>query len=224
MNPRQRRLLAIYLPWTLLILLLARFLPGTLPTALVKYAATLTLALTVWMRPPKEPRRRKMARAFLFAAAGDLFLVLLGGRGPWGVAGATLFLLAYLNLLQAWNLRKKPGPGEAATALPFLTLAGAATLLLAPHVSSLLLLGGLPASLILAGMAWTGVRQLFGSPFPPRTARFLAAASTLMFLCDLGVALGLHPALAGQPWMEQLVWTAYLPGWTLLALALEEDA
>lgn len=225
MNRQQHLLLRIFVPWTVLILLLNQILPDSGATSWLKFGATATLALTVLPRGKKTPRKKLMALAFLFAAIGDFFLVLLQATGPLGLIGASSFLAAYLLLIRAYGTGRKPGLGEAVAGLPFLLLIAAAAWWLSPSLGTTFSIGGFAAGLVLSLMAWSAVRLLFGGPFKPATARLLAASGMLMFLCDLGVALGLHPSFTGSSrvLLEQIIWAAYLPGWTLLALDVLED-
>lgn len=222
MNRQQHLLLRIFVPWTVLILLLNQILPDSGATSWLKFGATATLALTVLLKGGKGHRQKKMAAAVLFAATGDLFLILLDAAMPLGVLS---FLTAYLLLIRAYGTGRKPGLGEAVAGLPFLLLIAAAAWWLSPSLGTTFSIGGFAAGLVLSLMAWLAVRLLFGGPFKPATARLLAASGMLMFLCDLGVALGLHPSFTGSSrvLLEQIIWAAYLPGWTLLALAVLED-
>ena len=225
MNSQQHLLLRIFLPWTVLILLLNQYLPDSGATSWLKFGATATLALTVLLKGGKSHHQKEMTAAILLAATGDLFLILLDAPGPLALAGVLSFLTAYLLLIRAYGTGRKPGPGEAAAGLPFLLLIAVAAWWLSPSVGTMVAIGGIAAGLVLSLMAWSAVRLLFGGPFKPPTARLLAASGMLMFLCDLGVALGLHPFFSGsgRVLLEQIIWAAYLPGWTLLALAVLED-
>ena len=225
MNRQQHLLLRIFVPWTVLILLLNQFLPDSGATSWLKFGATATLALTVLLKGGKSHRRKKMAAAVLLAATGDLFLILLDADKLLGLVGVASFLCAYLLLIRAYGTGRKPGLGEAAAGLPYLLLIAAAAWWLSPSLGTMFSIGGFAAGLVLSLMAWSAVRLLFGGPFKPATARLLAASGMLMFLCDLGVALGLHPSFTGSSrvLLEQIIWAAYLPGWTLLALAVLED-
>lgn len=228
MNNTQRMLLAVYLPFTLLLLIFDHVFPGADVVQYVKYTVMLTMFLSVVCIRKKYREQKTMAAAFFFMVVGDFFLVfsttlhLETNLAPLGMAG---FLLAYLLLISACQKEFRLHKAELLTALLLALLFGGVLSLLKPYIHGLMFIGTLVFGLVLCYMTWTLISTVYRGYFSRKTAVILALSGSLMFICDLGVAVSMfYPAYAGTfvPWLKNIIWAAYVPGWTFLAVAVSE--
>lgn len=229
MSNSQRTLLAVYLPMILLILIFDHLYPGADMVNYLKYTVMITLFLSVTSIRKKYPEQRTMALAFLFMVIADFFLVLSPtfhlevDLSPLGIGG---FLLAYLCLITAYQKNFKLGRVELLSALPIALVFFWVYLTLWPYVHGLMLIGTSIFGIVLCYMTWTAVCTVSRGYFSPGAARLLALSGILMFICDLGVAMSMFHPLPTQvfvPWLKNIIWAAYVPGWTILAVVINEE-
>lgn len=229
MNNKQRILLAIYLPITLLILIFDNLYPKADVVQYLKYAIMISLFLSVIGMRKKFYEQKLMVLSFFFLVIADFFLVFFTtlenpkiNLSPLGVTG---FLLAYFCLIAAYQKNFKVGKAEIITAIPIAIIFMYAIISLQPYIKGLMLIGTLIFGMVLSYMTWTAICTVFRRHFNPKTAWLIALSGILMFICDMGVAFSLfHPYFSESyiPWIKNIIWAAYIPGWTLLAVITSE--
>ncbi len=227
MNNAQRILLAVYLPLTLLILRFDQLYPGEAAVQYLKYTVMTALFIAVSSIRKKHWEQKLMAVSFLFLVIADFFLVFAAtienlklDLTPLGIGG---FLIAYLFLIAAYQRNFKLGKAEIITAIPVSGTFIYVFLSLKPFVVGPMLVGTLIFGIVLSYMTWSAVCTLFRHYYRPAIAGLIALSGILMFICDLGVAYSLfHPLYAGGhvSWLKNIIWGAYIPGWTLLAVVI----
>lgn len=229
MNNAQRVLLAVYLPLTLFILIMDNLFTGFDMVQYAKYAVIVTLFLAACWVDKAAAEQNMMTRAILLVTAADFFLVLLPTITglDYTVIGAAGFSLAYICIIIANQKNFRLGLAEIMCAI----LVGGISLtvfLLLPleEISRWRLIGVICFAMILAYMTWTSICTIFRRYYRLKVALILAFSAMLMFVSDLAVAyvhFNLHYTALYQPWMQNLVWAAYIPAWTLLAVVVSED-
>lgn len=241
LNRVQRGLAIVCLPIVVLDIGLDFLVPGSGLAAWGHYLPMLgLLAVAVRIRG-KSRRQMLMTLAVWWMVIADIFLVLTGEipldrrcSEPLGVA---CFGLAYLHLIVAYRHRAIRGRHALLTAGVIIAVSLSAAGLAWPQVPSGQRPGAALFVLILSAMTWLAVcangRPGAGSDTPAarpqnpyRSGRLTALSGILMFVCDLGVALRNYlPAGLGQlePLLVIVVWSAYVPAWTLLVILMAES-
>lgn len=230
MNNTQRILLAIYLPFTFLVLVFDHLYPGAEFVQYIKYTLMTTLFLSVIIARKKYPVQKVMATAFLFMVIADFFLVfsttidnLQTDLSPLGIAG---FLIAYLFLITAYQRNFSVNKAVIITAVPFILIYIYVFLTLLPNLKGIMLIGTLIFGVVLCWMAWSSICTIYRGYYSEKAALMIALSGILMFIGDIGVAYSIfHPLYAGihVPWLKNVIWATYIPGWTLLAVVINEE-
>lgn len=230
MNRAQKLILSVIVPLTALILVLDPTAPSFERVQYLRYGTVLALFLAVALLPKRHPEQRTMAPAFFFMALGDFFLVFVYTieqiRQDLSWVGILSFLMAYLFLIKAYRKKSISRAKELAALLPFLSASVLIGWLLHPYVRGPLTVLGILFLAVLCDMSWMAATTLFTRHFSGKAAAMIAASGALMFLCDAGIAFSLfHPYYSTVyiAWLKNIVWTAYLSGWTLAALVIAED-
>ena len=229
MNNTQRILLVIYLPMTLLILILDNIYPKEDMVLYLKYTIMITLFLSAITMQKKFREQKIMALSFFFLVVADFFLVFINtidnlklNFSAFGVAG---FLFAYLCLIVTYQKNFKVGKEEIIIAIPIGIIFLYAVISLQPYVKGLMFIGALIFLSVLCYMTWTSICTIFRGYFNPKSAWLIAISGSLMFICDIGVAFSrFHPIYSKMyvPWLTNIIWTTYIPGWTLLVVIICE--
>jgi len=229
-NKAQKVILSVFLPLTALILVLDPTSPSFEKIQYVRYATVLALFLAVMILPKKFPEQKTMVPAFFCMALGDFFLVFIYTieqiHRDLSWIGILSFLTGYLFLIKAYRKKSSNPTKELAALAPFLTASILIGWHLHPYVHGPVIGLGVVFLAVLCIMAWQATTTLFTHHFSNKTAIMIAAAGALMFLCDAGIAFSLfHPYYSTVyiAWLKNIVWTAYLSGWTLAALVIAED-
>lgn len=229
MNKTQRSLLIIYIPITLLILILHNISSKQNMVLYLKYTIMISLFLSAISMQKKFHEQKIMALSFLFLVVADFFLVFANTIDNWKIDfspfGAAGFLFAYLCLIVAYQKNFKVGKEEILTALPILIVFLYVVMSLQLYVKGSMLLGTLVFGMVLCYMTWTSICTIFRSYFKPKLAWLIAISGSLMFICDIGVAFSrFHPLYSKTyvPWLANIIWATYIPGWTLLAVIISE--
>lgn len=228
-NNAQKSLLAVYLPMTGLILAFDRLYAGEDAVQYVKYALMISLSLSVWIVQKAFREQRLMSLSFVFLVVADFFLVFsetLHNLGadvtPFGIAG---FLLAYLCLIGAYRKKFRLSRPSLLSAVPVFLVFGCVFVSLRTYVGGVMLADTLVFGIVLCVMTWTAVCTMFSGYYRKSVSKWIALSGVLMFICDMAVAFSLfHPDFAGAhtPWLNNVIWGAYVPGWTLLAVVINE--
>jgi len=229
MNKLQKVLLAIYLPITMVILILDNLYPGANMISYIKYAIIISLFIVAFKIKKNFTEQFFMTLAIFFAMISDFFLVFcstipdLNNRViPLGIAG---FIIAYSLLILAYQKNFKFGWGEFLAIIPVLSIFIPQFIILYPFINGFMFYGTAIFGLVLCYMAWTSICTIFRGYFNPITSRLIALSGFLMFICDLGVANGIfNPAFSNSfvPWLKNIIWGSYIPAWTLLVVIIAE--
>lgn len=172
-----------------------------------------------------------MALSLFFLVIADFFLVFAGtienlkmNLDPFGILG---FLCAYICLIAAYNKNFKLRRAEIVAAIPFVNIFISVFSLLIPYIyNPVMKIGTLIFGIVLSYMAWTSVCTIFRNYFTKKASWIIAISGVLMFICDVGVAFSIfYPpfVIKHTPWLTNIIWTAYIPGWTLLVLLICEQ-
>lgn len=230
MNNIQKSLLVIYFPLTLIILIFDNIYPNENVVMYLKYVVMITLFLSSMITKKKFHVQKIMSLSFFFLVIADFFLVFFNSFNnveivlfPFGVLS---FLFAYICLIIAYQKNFKFGKKELLAAITMLVIFLYVFFSLNPYINGLMFIGSLIFFIVLCYMTWTGICTLFRNYFTMKTSKLIAVSSILMFICDIGVAFSFfHPAYSNEfiPWLQNIIWAAYIPGWTLLAVIINED-
>jgi hypothetical protein len=231
MSNVQKSLLVTYLPLTFVILIFDHIYPNENVVLYLKYTTMITLFLSSMIIKKKFHDQKIMALSFIFLVIADFFLVFFYtfnnfkiDLSPLGVAG---FLFAYICLIIAYQKNFKIGKGEIMAGIPMASIFLYVFFSLKPYVYGFMFIGSLIFFMVLCYMTWTGICTLFRNYFTWKISKLIAVSSILMFICDIGVAFSFfHPTYSKEfiPWLQNIIWAAYIPGWTLLAVIINEDA
>lgn len=230
MKDVQKALIAIYLPLTILILAFDNIYPQEDMVQYLRYIIMITLALAVAVIQKRFFEQKVMALSFACLVIADFFLVfsttidsLEADLTVFGILG---FMMAYICLIAACQKNFNLGRKELAAAAPIAAIYICVMQSFSRYVSGVMFAGVLAFGLVLGYMLWTAVCTLFRNYFSRKASAMIAASGTLMFICDIGVAYSLfHPYYSSTyiPILKNIIWAAYIPGWTLLAVVIAEE-
>lgn len=230
MNNTQRILLVIYIPITLLILILDNIYPKEDIVLYLKYTIMITLFLSAITMQKKIREQKIMAMSFFFLVAADFFLVFINTidnlKLNFSALGAVGFLFAYICLIVAYQKNFKVEKEEIIVSIPIVIIFIYVFISLQPYVNGLMFIGALIFLSVLCYMTWTSICTIFRKHFNSKPAWFIAISGCLMFICDIGVAFSrFHPIYSKMyvPWLTNIIWTTYIPGWTLLVVVICEE-
>jgi len=229
MNNSQRILLAVYLPLTVLILIFDNLYPASDTVRYLKFTTMFTLFLAVMVVKKNTREQRIMTWAYFFLVLADFFMVLLTTFDTLNIyleaLGGIGFLIAYLFLIVALQKNFRFGRAEIIAAIPIAAVFLTIYFLLEPYLSVVFSVGVFIFELALCYMTWTAVCTLFRNYYNLKVARWIAAGAILILICDMAVVLSVflpqYPSFL--PWVENIVWGAYVPGWTLLAVVINDE-
>lgn len=229
MNNTQRILLVIYIPITFLIFMLDNIYPKEDMILYLKYTIMSTLFLSAITIQKKFREQKIMALSLFFVVVADFFLVFIDtiddlkmNFSAFGIAG---FLFAYICLIVAYQKNFNVGKEEIIVATPIGIIFIYVFISLQQYVKGLIFIGTLIFLSVLCYMTWTSICTIFRGYFTKKSAWLIAISSSLMFICDIGVAFsGFHPIYSKMyvPWLTNIIWTTYIPGWTLLVVIICE--
>ncbi|ADL52254.1 lysoplasmalogenase family protein [Clostridium cellulovorans] len=229
MNNTQRVLLVIYILLTGLILFLDRTYPKEDIIIYLKYTIIVTLFLSSIIVEKQYKEQKIMALSFFFVVIADFFLVLCDTFvyttkviEPLGAMG---FLFAYLCLISVYRKKLKITKLEIIVAIPLIIVFVYSVILLSPYISGLMFIGALIFGIVLCLMTWLSIVTIFNRYYSTKASLLIGFSGILMFICDMAVALSrFHPLFSGDYRMSiaNVIWTSYIPGWTLLAVVINE--
>jgi len=229
MNNMQRSLLAIYLPITVLILIFDNIYPTEDMVQYLKYTIMITLFLSSISIEKRFREQKIMVLALFFLVIADYFLVFSTTLNNFNIDllsfGVVGFLFSYLCLIVAYHKNFKIGNEEIMSGILIVIIFAYVFISLHPYVKGFMLIGVPIFGIVLCYMTWTGICTLFRNYFNLKVSRVIAISSILMFICDIGVAFSVfHPVYSkiSVPWLQNIIWAAYIPGWTLLAVIISE--
>ena len=229
MNNTQRILLVIYIPITVLILILDNIYPKEDIVLYLKYTIMITLFLSTITMKKKFREQKIMALSLFFLVVADFFLVFINTidnlKLNFSEFGVTGFLFAYICLIVAYQKNFKVGKEEIIIAILIGIIFLYVVISLQPYVKGLMLIGTLIFWSVLCYMTWTSICTIFRRYFNLKSAWLIAISSSLMFICDIGVAFSrFHPLYSKLyvPWLSNVIWATYIPGWTLLVVIISE--
>lgn len=223
MNANQKLLLALFLPYSILILGMMAAFPGHGFLKYPQLAGMVALCLFVLAGEKPTWVHRWMAVGYLFMVAGDVVFIFPRNY----MIGIGLYLMSYVFVLLALARKGRPALWQwALLAALVLIFAGVAANLLLPHATGVLFAAALVFSVILVAMCWVTVSTLRQPRFSRTAARLFAAGGLSILGSDVGVAyLVFDPAFAGYTlWLELWVRATFMAGWLFFTLALGQAA
>lgn len=230
MNNSQKILLAVYLPITFLLIIFDNIYPDADFVRCVKYTTIITLFLSAANIKKRFYEQKIMTLALFFVVVGDFFLVfsrVILDLGIYSeIFGMTGFFIAYLCLIAVYQKNFKLGKAEILTIIPVISIFLFIFFSLKIYVKGPMLIAALVFGLELSYMTWTSICTIFRNYYKAPIARLIALSSILMFICDMGVAYHIfHPEyiIRFTSWLENIIWAAYIPGWTFLAVIINEE-
>lgn len=227
MSNTQKIVLANSLCMTLLILALDNIYPGENMVQYVKYTVMFTLFLSATLIKKEFPEQKIMALSFFFVIIADFFLVVAPTlwNKNFAALGMMGFFSAYICLIAAYHKGFKVGGAERVSAIPIILIFLYVFLSIQPYLVGFMSIPAFFFGIVLCYMTWTAVCTVFRSYFTPKIAGLIALSASLMFICDIGVAFSLfHPLYSNIStiWPQNVVWIAYIQGWTLLVVVINE--
>jgi hypothetical protein len=229
MNQRQKSLLLIYLPVTVLILISDCLYPGRSLVSILKYAVTLSLFLYARFTPKRHAVQKTMALSLMFVAVGDIFLVLsqpIPALRSVVFLGAACFSFGYLFLIAAYRKNAVFNKTDAVSAILVFSVFLSAFFVIKPHLSGLFLPAAALFGLVLFSVVWAAFGTLHQGFYTRRAAVLICVSAVLMAVCDSAVGISFfHPRFSGafNPLLKTITWASYVPGWTLLCVVISED-
>lgn len=230
MNPAQKALLWVFLPITAVIVLLDNLFPGAVGVNYFKFAVIASLFLSALALRNRFREQVILNAAMFFAVVGDFFLNLCSTlpKVANGVLlyGEMAFLVAYLLIIWVFAKGFRVGPKELLAAVPVLGVFIPNLAALMHHISWPQILGFLLFGLMLAFMAWVSACAPLSGCYRPDVSRYMSLAGLLIFISDIALAHSLfNPDFAGHfvPWLKNIIWGAYVPAWTLVAVIIADD-
>lgn len=216
----------LFLPLTVVILILDNFFPGARIVTYIKFITIFSLFLSACLLKKRYLEQVIINTAVFFALIGEFFLNIYDFLAPdpacrSAVFGALGFMLAYGLLIIVFN--RGAGRGGITAAVPVLVISLPVLIILYPHISAYYIWGALLFALVLCCMTWCSMRTLFGVYYSPWASRCMALSGLLLLISDSGVAMAMfHPLFAGHfiPLLANIIWAAYVPAWTLLVFVM----
>ena len=230
MNNTQRILLAIYLPLTILILFLDRNYSSEEIIIFLKYTIIVTLFLASIIVEKNYYEQKFMSLAFFFVVFADFFLVfcdtLVYMQRAFEPIGALGFLFSYLCLIKVYKKNLKIRKEEIIVAIPLVIIFIYSIVVLRPYINGIMFIGALIFGIVLCLMVWISIVTIFSRYYSKNISLLIALSGILMFICDMAVAFSrFHPLFSEtyRIFIVNVIWTSYIPGWTLLAVIINED-
>ncbi|MDD4801957.1 MAG: lysoplasmalogenase family protein [Syntrophomonas sp.] len=229
MNNAQRILLATYLPFTLLILILSYFYYQSDIIASIKVVIVSALSLSAISMKKSCREQKIVALAFIFMAAGNFYFLVainIGNCLPVSlIVGTACFLLAYLCLIAAFHKNARWGKMEYLVAILIFVIFLMVTVTLLPYIKDIMIIGLLIFGTVLCYMTWNAIGTVNRMYFKPKINKLIALSAGLIFASDIGVAYKMFYPLSTVSliWLNGFVWGTFLIAWTFLAIFIGED-
>jgi hypothetical protein len=213
---------------TVIIVALIRILNDSHIVAYIKYATVLTLLIYMLTAYRQGKASSAHVGAFVFVAVGDFFLVLVAtfqhGIAMSEILGTFFFMAAYTcliiyykrNRLKVIFTYRVVGVIGLLLGSFMINLMTASIPLDIEMVIGLVLFDGVISYMVLLSIA-----NMNNQAVPAKTSKALFVSAILMYVCDYCVAFNfLHPDMFYlNQLVKELTWLAYIPGWSLLAIA-----
>lgn len=231
MNKSQKLLLYVYLTLTFIVILLDRFYPAYDFVACIKFAIMFSLFLSTIIKRNKSSEQRLMSLTFIFVIMGDFFLALPSHIThinhniiPYGGFG---FLLAYIILSYVYHKNFRIKFPELFVGILILIIDFTIGKIFLPFISDpIILVLDIIFLCVISYMLWNAVSTNFRNYYTKKVAYIITISAILMFICDIGVGLQFFHPYFNHDYnilLNNIIWLAYIPGWTLLALVIYED-
>lgn len=228
MNDVQRILLAIYIPLAVLIIIFENCCFEKDIINYLKYTIIVTLFLAVICTRKSFPEQKIMTRAFYYVVMADFFFVLYSTfhlQLDLSFVGGLGFFLAYLVLIKAYRRNFKFNKTTMIIAIPIAVIYALILISVYPHVNIFMFFGILVFGVVIGLMMLMAICTIFMKYFHLKIAIIIAVSAILMFVCDAGEILAtFNPVYAPTTamWLQNIIWGAYIPGWALLAVVINE--
>lgn len=220
MNNEQATLLAVFLPLTILILILNNIYPDAFFVSFLKQASIIGLFLASLLITEKFPEQKILTVALFFNTLGDLLLFF--GQI---VLGMISFILAYLCLIVICQKQFKLTSTFFIVTLIVLTGLIPLFIFLTNDLKINLIFIILFGT-ILVYMVWSSIYTLFNAYYAEDVSFRFAAAGILIFISDIAVAvdyLKSTSTVQNNRWLRNIIWGTYIPAWTLITLNAAEN-
>lgn len=230
MNKKQKKIIKIYIPLTLLLLILDIIFPKQNLVSYLKYATMITLFLIALRTHKKYLVQKYMNIALFFVVVADFFLVFCNTIPnlkykviPLGVIS---FMIAYIFLIIAFNRKFKIDLNNILALLPILCIYIPIYMILYPYVQGILYVIINIFGIILCYMTWTMVSTIFRGYYNRKISVYIAFSGFLIFISDILVANSLfNPLFVGKyvVWLKTMIWLSYVPAWILIVLIIVDN-
>lgn len=227
MNLYQKLLLAVFIPVTLVIITLDYIFPSQFFVDIIKFATMTALLLASLYVKKRYNEQLLLLLSLLLAVSGDLLFVLLKDLLAFSLPiGVSFFTISYISLIAVFSKAKFHDPLMLLTAVPVLSLVLPVAYVSYNKVDDRILPFGIIFIVVLSFMTWSAVKTLFGRYYSAGSAKLMAAAGFMILICDCSVILSLFGPEGFQYFktvLKSIIWGAWIPAWTLIAVLIGED-
>lgn len=232
MNKTQKLALQIFIPLTLMTILMIYLIPDSNLLHYSKFAGTVGLLIFAITIKTKGMTWFMLKIAFFLSALGDFFLAAMKAidkNFDGSLYGIGLFLLAYIFLIMAfqkfgdeWN--KKNIWKELLLLIPLLLIVGIFFVTMYQYLGGIMIPISILFAITITYMTWTAITTIKRGWFKKSSAVLISIAVVLIFISDFAVAYEIFlPAFENPPaWIEALVRGTFTPAWTLFLLVLAD--
>jgi len=196
---------------------------------LARYLVVVLLSVTAFIKRGSTHDQKVLFLGFPLIILGDFFLVLShslkGFPTDLVYLGFVPFTLAYMLIARIYLRGFRWSPLLIIPTMVYGVLLLVLGVALIPHMKVDQILLGTMLAVALTVMAWAGASAIFNGYYTRRTSLMMAISGLLMLICDYGVAFDLfYPNIWSirNLLVINVVWLAYIPGWTVFALVVME--
>lgn len=232
MNKTQKLTLQIFIPLTLIIILMIYLIPDSNLLHYSKFACTVGLLIFALNIRSQGMTWLMLKVAFLLSALGDFFLAAMKAidkNFDGSLYGIGFFLLAYVFLIlgfqkfgDEWN--RKNIRKELPILIPLLLIVGIFFVTMHQYLGGIMIPISILFALTITYMTWTAITTLTRGWFKKSSATLIGIAAIMIFISDFAVAYEIFlPAFENPPaWIEALVRGTFTPAWTLFLIVLAD--
>lgn len=229
MSKKEKTLFMIYLPLTVFILVLQTLYHKAGLVNYIKFATILSLFIAALFTQKQYFYQKLLNLSLLFICIADFFLVICSNAPSFAFQSVAFgmlgFILAYITLIIVFQKNFRIGWPGVLVAFPLLTLFIINFTIISANLKGPIFYAVLIFGLILCYTGWTLINTLFRGYFSLAGSYRIALAGILIYICDMGVGNAIfNPNFAGHfvPWLQNIIWAAYIPGWTIIRALIAE--
>lgn len=232
MNKTRKLALQIFIPLTLIIILMIYLIPDSNLLHYSKFAGTVGLFIFALGIKTEGMIWLLLKIAFFLSALGDFFLAAMKAidkNFDGSLYGIGLFLLAYVFLIMTfqkfgdeWN--RKNIWKELFLLIPLLLIVAIFFVTMYKYLGGIMIPISILFAITITYMTWTAITTITRGWFKKSSALLIGIAVILIFISDFAVAYEIFlPSFENPPaWIEALVRGTFTPAWTLLLLVLAD--